>query len=184
MERQNNTPFRDVNRLQQISLLLNDTHAHLLGLDSLTSKQEIPEILSEIMQNDFTMLMINYTFAYYGLKGQLVNQTQYNDAENTMMELMGWDQEEKKKELEAIHLSGVERRYVVEGNLKKGIKILKVALKIDKDNPMVLVQLVEAYMKKEHLVTAERYRQKDVRFFLQYNKEKTQRENIIYDFFF
>lgn len=177
MTEQNDTPFREVNRFQQISLVLTDIHSYLLGLDSLFPKQELPEILHEIIHNEINMLMLHYSFAYFGVKGQLVNQAQYNDAEQGMKELMGWEQKKKKNEVMAIHMSGIGRQYVEKGDLKKAIKICKEALKKDPDNPMVLVQIMQAYLRKGDLVTAERFRQKGAKFFLKHDKEKNKEES-------
>ncbi len=176
MNEHNDTPFRDVNRFQQLALLLTDIINQLIGFEHLFPKQEIPDILSDIINNELNILLLNYSFAYYGLKGQLVNQAQYNDAINGMKELMGWEKQEKKNELKAIYISGIGGRYLERGDVKKAIKILKEALVVDSENPMVLVKLVKAYVKKGELVSAEKYRQKGARFFLKYDIEKERNE--------
>ncbi len=128
------------------------------------------------MKNEIKILMLHYSFAYFGLKNQLVNDGQRLSTIKKLNELKGWEKEENKKEVAAIYMCGMGQGYEEKENLKQAIKCYKQALKIQLENPLVLAQLCQAYVKKNDFISAENYRQKKLQTFQKYDKEHNQIE--------
>ncbi|MHA1191990.1 MAG: hypothetical protein ACTSP9_06795 [Promethearchaeota archaeon] len=93
----------DIRKIENFALTFSELKEHVLGNEPVFPLDGLAEIIPLIMKDEMTMLLLNFTFAYYGLKHELPNPAQEEDAMNSMKELLDWELEENKRFVQSYH---------------------------------------------------------------------------------
>jgi tetratricopeptide (TPR) repeat protein len=141
----NNDFTQDFSRMEQYALLLGGIRDYLEGKKSMIRPKEIPDILMEFIGNEINLLTIDYSFAYFGLKHQLVKEGQQEDAVKGMKELMGWDSHQSKLKVNSNLLTGQAMFQGAFSHFKEAFRYLHEALALDPNNQTAWHWLAETY---------------------------------------
>jgi len=146
--------------MEKYALLLGGIRDYLEGKKSMLQPKEIPDILMDFISNETKRLTIDYSFAYFGLKKQLVKEGQQEDAIDGMVELMGWDLQQNKQKVNSMLLTGQAMFHGAFNHLKEAFSYLQEAIGLDPNNQAAWYWLAETYKEDGDFEKAEECQEK------------------------
>jgi len=154
----------DLRRLENFALTFSELKEHVLGNEHVIPYEGLNELIPLITRDEMSMMMINFTFAYYGLKHELPNPKQEEDALNSMKELLGWELERNKRFVRSYHYIGLGKKCEEAGDFKMALVHFKKTLEVDESNLLIYYNLSELCRKQRDLVGSEKYRKMGLKF--------------------
>jgi len=130
---------------QKYALIFGDIKKLALHKPARMREEEVPEFLGAFMQEEFMHMTINYSFAYFGLKEQLVSETQRKDAIEVMKNFMDWDLPSHKLRVKTLLMVTEAMFLGVLYHYDQAIEILEEAVKLDEFNQEAWHWLAESY---------------------------------------
>ena len=132
-------------RMEQIALLLGQVRNFIKGKNSIIPPSEYPNVIKQILKNEFMVLYLNYSFGYFGIRDQLVSDIQHDDTIKAMGDLMGFHTIESKNKVKSLLLTSEAMSYGVMYHFNKAILKLKKASALDPNNTEAWHWLEEYY---------------------------------------
>lgn len=158
-EKADKHPFEAyLNKLENITLLLNDVHEYFVGKEHRLSVENIPDMIEEIAHNEGMYFMIHFMFFYYGVKKQLKNENQYADLIKGLKEIMGWEKKNSINKIKAFQLLAFGNDDLMKKNIESAINKFKQAHELDPKNPFIVLSLSRAYTEQKDYQNMGMYR--------------------------
>ena len=103
IETNKNNPFYYLNRMERFTVLLTDVRYCFLGRAHRMSRENIMEMLDQIVHDEHLFYMIYFLGAYKEVKGENSTKKQKDDVIDGMKQLMGWEKQDIRDKITAVY---------------------------------------------------------------------------------